>query len=247
VAIALALSTPLVPPASTGFPLFIGTAQAPVVIAASLGLIGKAPGEDPASLFYGSDEEEQFLSFPLGLRTVPEVQPNFDAALGLGSPTDSAGSLPLTTRLEELDPSASFARSKADAEEEGGQSMLLFRVEGKALRVGSSLSEADDYVPVVESIVRAQGASKGVGPALAPAGPLAKVLPASGDVVGAAENPAANTAVKDNPPDNPPANPRPGWGAWWPAVLAVVVVLCGGGAVWIWRWWGRHRLMPASK
>lgn len=184
---------------------------------------------------YDEDMQEQGGS----AQTVAEMQPTFYTALGLAAAL-SRQLDPLSARLAEGDAAESanpFAIKPASATQEAGDlsPLLLFRVEGKALRVGSSLGEADDSVGMIEALARAQtgrlvpvAASVRATPATAATEVTAAFLAA------VKEEDVRAESVRKTEADGV----QPAAGTWLKAGLGAMAAVFSGLAAW--RWWGRR-------
>jgi hypothetical protein len=163
-----------------------------------------------------------------GQETLLVVQTSFDASLGATSSAEGGGrGVPLTMSLTDAnadeDAATPFSKIlKSAAEGDVDLSLLLFRLEGKPLRIGSSLADADDSVLLVEVLV-------------GPAGTTITEVPVVQAPATNSQRPPIVRAVaeqKEKPKDESPQS-GPGMFSWAAGGLGVVVVIV---VVWWWGW-----------
>jgi hypothetical protein len=157
---------------------------------------------------------------------------SFDTSLGSAPPSSAGGAVPLTVSLTEasgsLGSSTPFTKMlKSAAEGDTELSLLLFRLEGKPLRVGSSLADGDDSVLLVEAII-------------GPAGSTVTEIPVMQAPVSKVKHPSVEHAVAHQHEEPKEASPQPSEGVFTRVAAGGVVVIVVT-VVWWWGW------RPASR
>jgi hypothetical protein len=152
---------------------------------------------------------------------------SFDASLGSAPPSGAGGAVPLSVSLIEASggvasPTPFSKMLKSAAEGDTELSLLLFRLEGKPLRVGSSLADGDDSVLLVEAIIGPAGSTVTESPVVQT--PVSKV-----------KHPPVEHAVAHQNEGPKEAYPQPSGGVF-TGVAAGGVVVIVVAVVWWWGW-----------